>query len=157
MATQTQRQEKPKRERYETHSRKLERVARLNLEPNPVRHHTFGHLPGGALRHAHVWQSQPRGAARQRRDRALVSGLAQQWAPVLAAVGVKFWHNGCNVVSMKTLRSSLTLPFAVGVLAPFATGCQVVEAIFKAGMWVGVLSVVLVLGLLAWGIKSLLT
>lgn len=58
---------------------------------------------------------------------------------------------------MKISHSSVVLPLAVTLALPVMTGCQVVEAIFKAGVWVGVLSVFLVLGLIAWGIKSLLT
>lgn len=56
---------------------------------------------------------------------------------------------------MKIQRSSIALPMAL--LVPFTTGCQVVEAIFKAGVWVGVLGVFAVFALIVWGIKSFLT
>ncbi len=56
---------------------------------------------------------------------------------------------------MKALRSPVALTLAATVLVPLTTGCQVVEAIFKAGVWVGVLSVFAVIALLIWGVKSL--
>ena len=34
------------------------------------------------------------------------------------------------------------------LLAISAAGCQVIEGVFKAGMWVGILIVVLILGVL---------
>jgi hypothetical protein len=34
------------------------------------------------------------------------------------------------------------------LLAISASGCQVVEGVFKAGMWVGILIVVLILGVI---------
>ena len=40
---------------------------------------------------------------------------------------------------------------ALVVLAAFTlTGCQAIEGIFKAGVWVGVIGVVLVIGIVAW-------
>jgi len=56
-------------------------------------------------------------------------------------------------------RARLTsLPVLSSVaLAMTASGCRVVGGIFKAGVWVGVLSVFLVIGLLAWGVKALLS
>jgi hypothetical protein len=58
-----------------------------------------------------------------------------------------------NTTKVKSLPSALILVLCV--LVPFTTGCQVVEGIFKAGVWVGVLSVFAVVALLVWGIKSL--
>jgi hypothetical protein len=45
----------------------------------------------------------------------------------------------------RLLRFSLIL-----LLATQAAGCEVVEGIFKAGMWVGIILVVLVIGVIAW-------
>jgi len=36
-------------------------------------------------------------------------------------------------------------------------GCRVVGGIFKAGVWVGVLAVFVVIALIAWGVKSMLS
>lgn len=35
-------------------------------------------------------------------------------------------------------------------------GCEIIGGIFRAGVWVGVLSVVAVVGLIIWGLKSVL-
>jgi hypothetical protein len=40
--------------------------------------------------------------------------------------------------------------YAVLLLAVASAGCEVVEGIFRAGVWVGVIMVVLVLGLVGW-------
>lgn len=45
-------------------------------------------------------------------------------------------------------RSLVLRLYMLLVLAVVSSGCQVVEGIFKAGVWVGVLMVVVVLGLL---------
>lgn len=37
--------------------------------------------------------------------------------------------------------------YTILLLAMASTGCQLVEGIFRAGMWVGIIVVVLVLGL----------
>lgn len=41
------------------------------------------------------------------------------------------------------------------LLALSLTGCSVVKGIFKAGVWVGVLSVVVILGLMVFGVSRL--
>jgi hypothetical protein len=58
---------------------------------------------------------------------------------------------------MQVQRSLIQFSLVVALLTPMMTGCQVVEAIFKAGLWVGILSVLTVFGLIAWGLKSLLS
>jgi hypothetical protein len=47
------------------------------------------------------------------------------------------------------------LPLVVVSFAPLMTGCQVIEGIFKAGVWVGVLGVFAVIALIVWAMKSL--
>jgi hypothetical protein len=39
-------------------------------------------------------------------------------------------------------------------LAFTTSGCEVIGGIFKAGVWVGVAIVVVVVGLIAWAIKA---
>jgi hypothetical protein len=46
-------------------------------------------------------------------------------------------------------------PLVLLLLLLSMSGCAVVGGIFKAGVWVGVLSVVVVVGLLLWGISRL--
>jgi hypothetical protein len=38
----------------------------------------------------------------------------------------------------------------------FLPGCEVIGAIFRAGVWVGVLTVFAVIGLIIWGLKAFL-
>ena len=45
-------------------------------------------------------------------------------------------------------RSMALRLYVLLLLAVSATGCQLVEGIFKAGMWVGILMVLVVLGLI---------
>jgi hypothetical protein len=40
--------------------------------------------------------------------------------------------------------------YVVLVLAMASAGCELVEGIFRAGVWVGVIMVVLVLGIVGW-------
>jgi hypothetical protein len=59
---------------------------------------------------------------------------------------------------MTTLtRAHFTVPVVLSTLALTLSGCRVVGAIFKAGVWVGVIAVLLVLGLIAWGIKAMMS
>jgi hypothetical protein len=59
---------------------------------------------------------------------------------------------------MTTLtRAHLTAPVVLSTLAMTLSGCRVVGGIFKAGVWVGVISVVLVMGLIAWGVKAMMS
>jgi hypothetical protein len=45
---------------------------------------------------------------------------------------------------------------AVVVLAAFTlTGCEAIEGIFKAGVWVGVVGVVVLLGIVAWVVTKM--
>jgi hypothetical protein len=46
--------------------------------------------------------------------------------------------------------SLLVRLYVVVLLAMASTGCEVVEGIFRAGVWVGVIMVVLVLALVGW-------
>jgi len=46
--------------------------------------------------------------------------------------------------------------FMLTLTALALSGCAAVEGIFKAGVWVGVLLVIIVLGLIGWAIKSVL-
>jgi hypothetical protein len=46
-------------------------------------------------------------------------------------------------------------PLVLLLLLLSMSGCAVVGGIFKAGVWVGVLSVVVVVGLVIWGISRL--
>jgi hypothetical protein len=55
---------------------------------------------------------------------------------------------------MKDLRLSQLLIFAV--LAFTLTGCELVGDIFEAGIWVGVIGVVLVVVLIFWIIRKLM-
>lgn len=46
------------------------------------------------------------------------------------------------------------------VLSSFAlalSGCRVIGGIFKAGVWVGALAVIVVIGLVLWGIKAMMS
>ncbi len=44
---------------------------------------------------------------------------------------------------------------ALIVLCLQLTACELAKGIFKAGVWVGVLGVVLVVGLVGWGLSRL--
>lgn len=50
---------------------------------------------------------------------------------------------------MKNKKSSYIL-FSLILLAGILSGCEAVEGIFKAGMWSGILLVVLAIGVLIW-------
>jgi uncharacterized membrane protein YkvI len=41
------------------------------------------------------------------------------------------------------------------MLSMSAAGCDVVEGIFKAGVWVGVIVVILIVALIGWGIRAM--
>jgi hypothetical protein len=54
----------------------------------------------------------------------------------------------------ETMRAVVLM--AVVVLAAFTmTGCEAVEGIFKAGVWVGVVGVVVLLGIVAWVVTKM--
>jgi len=52
-------------------------------------------------------------------------------------------------------RSSIAL--TLGGLSLATSGCAAVEGIFKAGVWVGVILVIVVIAAIVWAIKALLT
>lgn len=53
------------------------------------------------------------------------------------------------------LNSSHALRALFLILIAFTSGgCAVIEGIFKAGVWVGVAIVLVILALLAWAIKA---
>jgi hypothetical protein len=54
-------------------------------------------------------------------------------------------------------RSRATSALTLTTLALSTSGCAAIEGIFKAGVWTGVIAVFVVLALLIWGVKSLLT
>lgn len=55
-----------------------------------------------------------------------------------------------------TSSSSRTLTwFTLTVLCLQLTACELAKGIFKAGVWVGVLGVVVVLALVGWGLSRL--
>jgi hypothetical protein len=59
---------------------------------------------------------------------------------------------------MATLtRAHFTAPVVLSTLALTLGGCRVVGGIFKAGVWVGVIAVVVVLGLMLWGVKAMMS
>lgn len=43
----------------------------------------------------------------------------------------------------------------IAVLATTLTSCEAIEGIFKAGMWAGVIMVVVVLAIIIWVIRKL--
>lgn len=46
-------------------------------------------------------------------------------------------------------------PFlALALLTLTASGCELVEGIFKVGLWAGIILVVLVVALVAWGARA---
>jgi hypothetical protein len=49
---------------------------------------------------------------------------------------------------MSIARTRLTIPLVLGSLALSLNGCAIIGAIFKAGVWAGVIAVALVVGLL---------
>jgi hypothetical protein len=54
-------------------------------------------------------------------------------------------------------RAHFTAPVVFSTLALALSGCRVVGGIFKAGVWVGVIAVVVVLGLMLWGVKAMMS
>ena len=48
------------------------------------------------------------------------------------------------------LRSTLFRLYTLLMLAVMTAGCELIEGVFKAGMWVGILMVMLVLGIVIW-------
>ncbi len=56
---------------------------------------------------------------------------------------------------MNILRSKLPAALVLVPLASSLEGCRVVGGIFKAGVWVGVIAVFLVIALIIWIARSL--
>jgi hypothetical protein len=81
-----------------------------------------------------------------------------------ACVSVSGEHAPCSAAMSRPIvrklapRSRAPVPFALLAMVAFAvslSGCQVVEGIFKAGFWVGVIAVVGVLALLVFAVGKL--
>ena len=53
----------------------------------------------------------------------------------------------------RTVMKKLTL-FSIAAILISLSSCQVVEGIFKAGVWVGVIAVVLVIAIIFWLINK---
>jgi hypothetical protein len=58
---------------------------------------------------------------------------------------------------MKLNGSQTSLALGVGALALATTGCEAVQGIFKAGVWVGVAIVLVIIALIVWAIKAVLS
>lgn len=54
------------------------------------------------------------------------------------------------------MKNYLTQIFVFFMLLTTLTGCEVIGGIFEAGVWVGVILVVLVIALIIWLIKKIL-
>ena len=55
---------------------------------------------------------------------------------------------------MSIVRSPLVAPALLTSLVLTLDGCRVVTGIFKAGVWVGIVSVFVVIALLVWVIRA---
>lgn len=64
------------------------------------------------------------------------------------------WHEPRKTRAM-TLSRQFAATATLSGLALTLNGCAVIGGIFKAGIWVGVLAVVVVGALIAWGIRAL--
>lgn len=51
---------------------------------------------------------------------------------------------------MKTIQSAWPRLLLIVLVAMSASGCEIIGGIFKAGMWVGIIIVVLVLAVIMW-------
>ena len=61
----------------------------------------------------------------------------------------------CLVLKLNTIAMKRHLPLMlVALLATTLTSCELVEGIFKAGMWTGVIVVVIILALVIWLISK---
>jgi hypothetical protein len=76
----------------------------------------------------------------------LISGEPLNWMPVHQRSADSAWHDiSTGLIKMK---KSLTPLLALMVI--FLNSCAVVGGIFKAGVWVGVLIVVFIIGIIIW-------
>jgi hypothetical protein len=57
------------------------------------------------------------------------------------------WH-GFSILRIKNMKSFL--PLLTIMMMFVLTGCAVIGGIFKAGVWVGVLIVLFILGIIIW-------
>jgi hypothetical protein len=55
---------------------------------------------------------------------------------------------------MMTTRSAASRLFLILLLAVAASGCDIIGGIFKAGVWVGALVVILVVVLVVWILRK---
>jgi hypothetical protein len=51
---------------------------------------------------------------------------------------------------MNITRTNAPLVLLLLVLALTSAGCELIEGVFKAGLWVGVILVLIVVGLVVW-------
>jgi len=59
---------------------------------------------------------------------------------------VSSWHD----ISMHTLKMKKLLSLLLVLAVIFLNSCAVVGGIFKAGVWVGILIVVFIIGIIIW-------
>lgn len=60
-----------------------------------------------------------------------------------------------NCYKLKDMKKYIIQAFAILLLMVTFTGCSLIGDIFEAGLWVGVIIVVLVIVLIFWMIKKL--
>jgi hypothetical protein len=62
------------------------------------------------------------------------------------------WHSGtvCDFEEVKRNAMKNAMLFLLGILMVTLSSCELVEGIFKAGVWTGLLLVAVVLGLIIW-------
>ena len=60
------------------------------------------------------------------------------------------WLDSERLVRMMISKKNLSLLTLLVILAVSSSGCEVVGGIFKAGMWVGVIMVALILVVVFW-------
>ena len=60
------------------------------------------------------------------------------------------WLGSERLVRMMISKKNLSLLTLLTILAVSSAGCEVVGGIFKAGMWVGVIMVALILVVIFW-------
>jgi hypothetical protein len=58
---------------------------------------------------------------------------------------------------MKLFGSQASGALVLGGLALATTGCEAVQGIFKAGVWVGVAIVLIVIAVIVWAIKAVMS
>jgi hypothetical protein len=53
------------------------------------------------------------------------------------------------------LRATWVRLYLIVMLAMMSAGCEIVGGIFKAGMWVGIIMVVLVIAIIMWVLRRI--